>query len=264
MVIRSLALRTQAAIQQMYGIVEINSDYAVFRTPAVPDFWYGHCLVMPAAPQLGDYESWMARFAHEFPDKTHRVFLIDDPAGSCGDTAAFEQVGFEISRHEVLAAEKIKCPARLNDAWHYRPAASSSDWQSVIETAFLTNQGLPGFDLGFLERKFAAVRRVVSEGRGAWWGAWDGKTNIAHMGLFWQDGLVRFQGVATHPAYRRQGLCRTLLYQACRAVEQIQAPQSFVILPEDAAVSRIYQSVGFRCCEMSADFCRTPPVSNGN
>lgn len=256
--IRSLALRTQAAIQSMYGEVLLRGEYAVFRTASVPDYWYGNCLIMPAVPGRGDFERWMALFAQEFPDKQHRVFLVDDPDGAVGEAADFLAAGFEVSRHEVLACERIVRPDRLNSAWQYRPACSRQDWNSVIETALLVNRDEAGFDRAFLERKFRAIRRVVLAGQGSWWGAWDGKINIAHMGLFWKDGLIRFQDVATHPEYRRQGLCRSLLYTACQTSQDSYGTSCFVIMPEDAAVSRIYLTVGFSPREFAVDYCRPP------
>jgi len=251
-------MRTQTMIQRMYGQVEDRGSYLVYRTPSVPDYWYGNCLLMPATPKASDFDHWMQLFAKEFPDKTHRVFQIDSADGQSGDGAAFLAAGFEFSQHEVLAADTIHQPERLNQNQPCRPARSDADWTSIIDTAYLTNEGRPGFDRGFLERKFAAVRRVCEAGQGAWWGSWEGELNTSHMGLFWQDGLVRFQDVATHPDYRRQGLCRTLLYRACSELLARLGPQRFVIMPEDESVSRIYQSVGFAFAEYSVDYCRRP------
>ena len=68
------------------------------------------------------------------------------------------------------------------------------------------------------------------------------------------DGVGRFQWVATHPEFRRQGLCGTLVYiLAAQALAQVgeQAQVKILVMaadPEYVAAS-IYESIGFSAIE---------------
>ncbi len=271
--VRSLELRTTLMVNALYGLTEDRGNYIVVRTPSVPDYWYGNCLAMPGPPRPGDLARWEELFAREHPGAAHRVFLMDAPEAPPEGEAArvglaeFAAAGYELSTHDVLATDAIVEPPRLNGAFSYRPLAMEREWAAAVEASWRVNEGRPGFTRGFIERKFAVIRAVVERGRGAWWAAWadsfpgdDGSPGddglpVASMGLFWGDGLVRFQDVETDPAYRRRGICRSLLYRACLSVGDAGGgkPPLFVIKPEDDSVRRIYEAVGFRRVESSAD-----------
>ena len=218
----------------------------------------------------------------------------DRPAEPHPGLAAFVAAGYELSVHDVLATDAIRRPAILNDEFDYRPVRTEGEWAAVVEASLATNAGQPGFTRGFLERKFNAVRAAVAGGHGAWWAAWAprpanpggearvGERCVANLGLFWSDGLARFQDVETDPDFRRRGICRSLVYSACAAhmasaasasaasasaasasvaeVGLTRAPSPsaplFVIKPEDDAVRRIYEAVGFQLVERSVDLFR--------
>lgn len=256
--VRSLELRTALMIQRMYGMVEAREDCAVLRTPSVPDFWYGNCLAMPHPPGEGDFENWMRRFEREFPEAEHRVFLVDSPEGEDGASQPFLENGFALSCCDVLAMTELRRPERLTEEFRIAPLAEDRDWRDLMEISLLIDGGHGGLDRGFLERKTSAVRKVIAQERGAWWGAWADGRLVAHMGLFWEGGLVRFQDVETHPDYRRRGACRSILHRACLAAGARLGSPTFVIKPVDATVRRIYESVGFEFREKSVDFMRRP------
>ncbi|MBU0927904.1 MAG: GNAT family N-acetyltransferase [Spirochaetes bacterium] len=255
----SIALRTSLAIQRSFGIVEDRGDYLVLRTPSVPDYWYGNCLAMPGPPGPGDYAAWTALFEAELPGRAHRVFLVDGVDGNLGAAGPFLERGFEASIHDVLATESPRRPERRLEGLEYRPFSSDGDWEAGVETSLAVNSGSPGYSRGYVERSFAATRGAVERGAGSWWGAWDGKRCAAQMGVFRDGGLARFRDVETHPEYRRRGACRTLLYRLCEAETAARGPSTFVISPEDDAVRRIYEAVGFSFRERVVDFCLKPP-----
>lgn len=280
--IRSVELRSTLMINAMYGLVEERDApgvgaYLAVRTPSVPDYWYGNCLAMPGLPAAGDLARWEALFEREHPGAEHRVFLLDAPEGAAEPhpgLAAFVAAGYELSAHDVLATEAIRRPAPLNEEFDYRPLLTDGEWAAVFEASLATNAGQPGYTRGFLERKFKAVRSAVEGGHGAWWAAWAPRSEspgdelpVANLGLFWGGGLARFQDVETHPDFRRRGICRSLVYSACASIidaggeagRRSGAPPLatlFVIKPEDEAVRRIYESVGFSFSERSVDLFR--------
>ncbi len=256
--IRSTALKTALMIQRMYGIVEEKGSHTVLRTPAVPDFWYGNCLLMPAPPRAGDHAAWMSLFAEELPEHTHRVFLVDAPDGEMGDAQAFLENGFEVNVCDVLATQALRDPGPPPSGIGFRPLVSDRDWEAVVALSLRVNEGGRGHDLGFLQRKFRVVRQAAEQGRGVWWGAWEREELVADMGLFWSEGLVRFQDVETHPDHRRRGICRSLLHRACAEARRSLGEPLFVIVPVDGTVRRVYESVGFSFREKTVDFLRMP------
>ncbi len=260
MQIRSLALRTSLMIHRMRGLVEESGGHLVLRTPSVPDFWYGNCLAMPEPPRAGDYGRWMDLFAAELPgyEGRHRVFLVDSPEGDPGDSAPFLQAGFELNVLDVLATDSPREPERLSGRYPIRPLSSDGDWTALVEATLEVNAGTPAGDRGYVERKTAAVRRAVERGEGAWWAAWDGGRVAGHAGLFWEGGLARFQDVETLPEYRRRGVCRSVIHAACAAARAALGRPTFVIVPADDSVRRIYESLGFACREKTVDYCRPP------
>lgn len=257
--IRSIALKTALMIQRMYGIVEDRGSHIVLKTPTVPDFWYGNCLAMPAAPRGGDHTAWMALFAKALPEHRHRVFLVDAPDGETGDAQAFQDDGFEINVCDVLAAQTLRDPGPVPEDIAFRPLVTDRDWEAVVALSLRVNEGGRGHDLGFLQRKFSAVRQAIGQGLGVWWGAWAQEELVADMGLFWAEGLVRFQDVETHPDHRRRGICRSLLHRACTEARRELGEPLFVIVPVDDTVRRVYESVGFSFREKTVDFFRMPP-----
>lgn len=255
---RSKALSTTLAIQRCLGSVEEKDDYLVLRTTLVPDYWYGNCLAMPNPPEPGDSAAWSVLFNEEFPVAQHRVFLVDGTDGHAGDEAPFIAAGFELNIHDVLSTRAPGKPERMNTDFVYRPFDGDSDWRSGVETSWAVNQGTHGYTRAYIERSFAALRMAVERGLGSWWGAWDGEQNVGQMGLFYADGLARFKDVETHPAYRRRGVCRTLLFHVCDAASKDFGAPEFVIVPEDDDVRRIYEALGFRFTERTVDYCRSP------
>lgn len=280
--VRSLALRTSLMIHRLYGSVEDRSDCLLLRTPSVPDYWFGNCLAMPAPPGPADYDRWMARFSAELPEygeRSHRVFLVDSPEGEAGDSGPFLEAGFEINVNDVLATDAPRAPVHLSDRYPIRPLVSDRDWAALVETTLAVNADQAGYDRHYVEGKTRAVRSAVERGEGAWWAALDGGKVIGHLGLFWGEGLVRFQDVETHPDYRGQGVCRSILHSACLAARRDPRASGsvsdgsrkgagadpdvgplFVIVPADDGVRRIYESLGFAYREKNVDFMRPPKI----
>lgn len=50
MVFKSLGLRTDMIFHRFSAQVDDRGDYVVIRTPSRPDYLWGNCLIMRAAP----------------------------------------------------------------------------------------------------------------------------------------------------------------------------------------------------------------------
>ncbi len=260
MEIRSLALQTSLMVHRLSGTVDDRGDYLVLRTPSVPDFWYGNCLALPGPPRQGDLGRWMERFEAELPEYEggHRVFLVDSPEGDVGDSAPFIEAGFEPSVLDVLATDSPRAPEGLCDRYPIRQVSGDRAWAALAEAIVDINADEPGYDEGYVARKVATIRSAVERGEGAWWAAWDGTVVAGHLGIFWADGLARFQHVETRVEYRRQGICRSVLHAACSAARDWLGNPTFVIVPADDGVRRVYESLGFAYRERTVDYLRPP------
>lgn len=59
---------------------------------------------------------------------------------------------------------------------------------------------------------------MTQAGRGVWLGALLGDQLVGALGLFVEGDMGRFQEVSTHLAFRRQGICATLLIEGVAAL----------------------------------------------
>ncbi len=184
------------------------------RTPDNPTFWWGNFLLLPEPPATTDEaEEWLATFEREFPEARHRTFGIDGTSGTVDDLAAFTALGLEAEASSVMTAEAVHEPPRPDTEATYRPLVSDDDWAQQVEVS-RAGEDMGDYHLAFVTARTAAERRLVEQGYGAWWGAFEGDRLLASMGLFTASpGLARFQSVKTHPDARGRGLAGTLVHR---------------------------------------------------
>jgi len=93
-------------------------------------------------------------------------------------------------------------------------------------------------------------RQMSEQGDGAWFGAFFGDRVVGDLGVFVRNGLGRFQSVGTHPDFRRQGICSTLVYQAALyAFSNFDAKILVIAADQNDYAYRIYESIGFSLTE---------------
>lgn len=255
--LQSLGYRTDLMFRRFEGEVLDRGDYLVVRTPKNPGYRWGNFLIFDRAPGAGDLERWKAIFANEIgtpPTYKHYVFGWDSPQR--GVIEPFLEAGFRLEESAVLTAQSVNPPPKLNTACQVRSFAGQADWQEWIKLEIAMNAALPpeqregsGY-LGYLERKVAEYQAMIAAGLGQWFGAFVDGRLVASLGLFVWHGLGRFQLVATHPEFRRQGLCGTLVYQVSQMGLQQMGAQILVMVADPGYVAiQIYESVGFRRSE---------------
>ena len=282
--ITSLGFRTDVALRVLEGAeVTDRGDYLVVRSPGHPDFWWGNFLLLACWPGPGTGNSWLARFAAEFPLARHVAIGVDsagvdsaggdsaggdsagedrageDAAGGNGVTPAeFVAAGLEPQRDTVLTCAAVGPPPHPSAAADIRRLESDADWQQSVE---LTVRCFgPGESRDYLEDRTAVRRRLTQAGRGAWFGAFAGSRLLAQLGLFDAGhGHARYQHVETDPEARRRGLAGTLVWHAGRYGREVLGASTFVIVADPADVAiRVYRACGFADRQRQFGFERPP------
>ena len=292
--ITSLGFRTDVALRVLEGAeVTDRGDYLVVRSPDNPDFWWGNFLLLAGWPAPGTADSWLARFAAEFPLARHVTLGVDsagedgagedgagedgageDGAGEDGageDSAGMDSVhdsgvipadflaaGLEPQRDTVLTCAAVGPPPHPSAEAEIRRLESDADWQQSVD---LTVRCFgPGESRDYLEDRTAVRRRLTMAGRGAWFGAFAGGRLLAQLGLFDAgDGYARYQHVETAPEARRRGLAGTLVWHAGRYGREVLGASTFVIVADPADVAiRVYRACGFADRQRQFGFERPP------
>ena len=255
MEIRSLGYRTDLFFPKFEGIIQDRGEYLVIRTPSNPGFFWGNYLLFASPPAKGDLERWSVLFDQEISARQethHMVFGWDSLEGEVGEIQPFLDAGFQLAENVVLAAEQVTPPPKVNKEVVIRPLVKDWEWDAALtmQVACRDEVHEEGPYRTYIESKFGRYRQMQHAGLGHWFGAFLGERIVADLGLFVMDGIGRFQSVETDPAFRRRGICGTLVYQAARfGLEQMDARTLVMLADEHYHAARIYESVGFRPVE---------------
>lgn len=96
----------------------------------------------------------------------------------------------------------------------------------------------------------AEYREMSKAGMGFWFGAFVDSKLVGDLGIFYKNGIARYQNVETHPDHRKKGICGTLVYQSGTiALEDWGVEQLVMEADPEYLAARIYESVGFQRTE---------------
>lgn len=258
----SLGWRTNLMFARFDGQVLDRGNHLLVRTPANPAFWWGNFLLFQHAPGPGDFERWMALFDEQIvarqPDSRHRAFGLD-VAQRPVLPPEFTAAGFALDEATVLTLtpDRRRAPrSRGPEEAVFRVLDLACDGAAVVDQQVAAADARldPADYRVFARRQMQRYWAMQRAGLGHWFGlvapAGGRPRLVASCGLFRDprgDGLGRFQFVATHPAWRRRGLCTALVDAACRHGFEAMGLHTLAMLadPADAAIG-IYESLGFR------------------
>jgi ribosomal protein S18 acetylase RimI-like enzyme len=253
--LRSLGYRTDLVFPRYDGELTDRGDYIVVRTPSNPTFYWGNFLLFRNPPAAGDDQRWRSLFEQEIgrpPVTTHEAYGWDSPEGERGLVTPFLDSGFDLVVSRVLSAREVIAPDRSVSGVTFRILEAEEDWQQAVDLQTLTRpEGhAEAGHRAFRHRQMERYRAMQADGRGHWFGAFEGGQLVADLGLFRQDDLARFQSVETHPDFRRRGIAGWLVYEASRAMLADQPQVSLIMVADDgSSAERLYRSVGFEPCE---------------
>lgn len=232
--------------------VHLDRDrYRVRRTPSRPDFYFGQALIPDEAPALDQVEVCFSRFRHELAGVEYQRQLVTwetmspdawPGAAELGGSTSYEQT-------HVMRADTWPAQPPRPEGIDIRSLASDTDWEAAIALSLELETEIPlaAFE-PFVRWRYGKYRTAVEpRGAGAFWGAFDGEKLAGSLGLVTSPSWLRFCDVRTAGAYRRRGICASLVSWALR--EGLAAHPGAVaiigVVP-DSIASRIYARAGFR------------------
>jgi len=247
-----------------------RDDCIVLRTPANPTYYWGNCLILPAPPRDADLAHWLARFEAEIasrqPASRHLAFGVD-AAALTEPLPSWRAAG--IDEFDELAVLTLEAPGlAAQPAVRDAPGLALRALRFPEELELAVQAQVASRDESFEAEGYAVFRRSAMQriaamqavGTAAWYGAVVGEVLAASCGLVHDGHLGRFQFVETHPAWRRRGLCRALVWHVCHHAFQTLGLQRQVMCadPHDVAIG-IYRSLGF--VQVDRHWClqRRPP-----
>jgi ribosomal protein S18 acetylase RimI-like enzyme len=252
MKINSLARRTDLIFARCSGEVTDKGSFTLIQTPSNPNYHWGNYIIFDNAPQAGDFPKWSQIFKEEFTyydQITHMVFTWDTLPPKKGDYSEFTKNDFEFEEGVVLSTNQVNRPPKHNNNLEIRKIKTDLEWEEVIELQILCS------DLKYIneehdnfKRRQMAQYRAMSENKmGHWYGAYIGGLMVADLGLYYENDLGRYQSVGTHPEYRRQGICQTLVYETAKlAFSEYKVTTLVMEADTNYHAAKIYESVGFK------------------
>lgn len=248
----SLGFRTEMIFHQFDGVVKDYKDYLVVKTPLNPGFMFGNLLLFYKAPTTGTLEKWKTLFKKEFqdlPEVKHITFLWDSPSEGPGDTSELSAAGFKVDFSIVLTAQSVHQPVKFNSEMEVRKIETDKEWKDVTEAQILSKSNEydeKSYRL-FKESQMNRYREMSIQGLGNWFGAFANGQLVGDLGLFRENDVGRFQSVETHPDYRRQGICGTLVYESAKfGFNSMNLKELVMVADENYHAAKIYESVGFK------------------
>lgn len=255
MIVRSLALQTELGLAASRGRVTDRGDYLVVETPDDPDYYDGNVIVLPAAPQVGEVGFWTRRFNDELgknPAIKHVSLWWDGVAGDVGARAELEAAGFTIMTNQVMVADEISAPFGFA-ALPIR-TMTPEEVLATADVAYTIGDRHDDIYRLFLDRRAAWHSDLVNRNMATFWGAYDGDALVASLGLAWVDqSFARYQDVQTLPAHRKRGIATALLATSARAAFERNVEHVVVVAEPDSEGARIYERLGFRTIERTAN-----------
>lgn len=261
MKIDSLAFQTDLFFHRFTGVVFEYADYIVVKTPTNPTFFWGNLIYFKRPPSADSLSQWKSLFEDHFATMNvgHMTFAWDSIDGEAGQSSTFIADGFSLEKSSVMVTDNIVLPKKLNESLEIRTIVTEEDWSAVVNNHVYCRADHFAEDpyRKFVSRKIADYRLMIKKNKGKWFGAFSEGQLVGDLGIFSEYGLGRFQTVGTHPGYRRQGVCSTLMYHAGKlALESMNVNQLVIVADPEYHAASIYESVGFKTQETSVGLCK--------
>lgn len=258
--VHSVGLTTDLALIATRGRVVDRGAYLIAETPDDRGYLHGNMLVLRAPLAPGELASRIAVFAREVPSVRHVTLAWDGVTGNTGAPDELVAAGFTIETVQVMtAAQPADAPAPPGIA--LRPLAPDELARAAeLAVAIRGDDGESSDEAyrQFRHRRAVWQRELVVRRLAQFWGAFDGQTLVASLGLVQLGRLGRYQDVKTSRGYRRRGIASALLAAAARAMQRAGIEELVIQTDVGNVAARVYQRAGFRAIERTVWAYREP------
>ncbi|EEA00187.1 GCN5-related N-acetyltransferase [Burkholderia sp. H160] len=256
----NLGLATDLLLHAETGLVESRDDYIVVRTPDAPEYFFGNMLVLrqrPAGIDLKRLEYDFAELIGTPPLITHRTFAWPESTDSVLTLDSFVEQGYNAAVCRVLAAHPDDMrPVATNPLVKVRPFAVQQDWDdwSRMQLADMCNPA-DVTSQRYIAHQQTAYRSLINRGLGNWWGAFIDDEQVGSLGLFFLNGMGRFQSVITGESHRNRNVCKTLVSEVIK-LTTAQSDRLVMVADETYHAGAIYKAMGFQQQGRVASLCQ--------
>jgi hypothetical protein len=252
---------TDLLLHERNGIVERKPEYTVVRTPDAPQYFFGNMLVLSGRPTEQDVIPLESLFAKEIgipPTIKHQTFMWPDSETQVSGHEAYIKAGYASAHNCVMIAQRSDLISVVhNSAVLVRKYQDQADWDdwTAMHLADGAAADVDETYQCYLSHQQAAYRNLISLGLGDWWGAYIEGEQVASAGLFYFQGIGRFQSVITAEAYRNRNICKTLLNKMAAAAFY-KVDKLVIVSDEGYFAGSIYKSLGFHRHQWTGSLCR--------
>lgn len=272
MQLKSLGHLTNLFFAKTNGTIKSASSSLIIKTPSNKNFHWGNYMLFDNPPKSGDLELWCKLFDEEFDyyqSPHHYAFSWDThdeefSQETKDELLRFQDANFDLESTVALCTNQLVPPPFFNEKIKIKKILTDDEWKEVIELQILTRD--ERFELDsykvFKTEQFANYKKMWKENLGFWFGAYLDDKLVGDLGIFYNEQIGRYQSVSTHPDYRRQGICGTLVYSAGQLIKNECNLSTLVMeADENYHAARIYESVGFKtnCKTMQLSWWKNKP-----
>ena len=261
----NVGIATDVRLARIDGSVYARKDHIVVRIPHIPLWLWGHRLIYPNPPGVGDFERWEENYCQVFEghqEPTQRSFSWDGVDGEPGVEQPFLDAGYRSLNHVILKGNEFNRPTQANQSITVRPLATNAEWADMVDCAYDANvkkRDLPGYRADIM-RMFTRYRRLCEANHSLWFGAFDGDRLVGTLGIFGWGTLGRYQGVIVREEYRGQGVGRQLVFESTQQAQSELGIRDFIIgTGNDSSPQRLYEDVGFQVIQRERGLVRRAP-----
>lgn len=256
--LNSLALRTNLMMDKYHTVINESPEFISVKTPSRPDYFWGNYIICKNEQSLNTYRESIEAFEKLIGKKSELGFIaitFDWTAFEISFFDEFIENGFELEVSRVLSTDKVDLPPKINKEIQIKEIDLNGNLDFYVDVQFSSNWGYGNDEIQkkFLKdniEEFAALSQKMPAKR---FGAYLNDEIIAELGVYWENGIARFNNVGTHKDYRRIGACSTLVYEVSKTILEREDVSTLVMEADDSYhAAGIYESVGFKPTEKLA------------
>lgn len=252
MQVKSLGYQIDLAFPGFTGEIIDRGEYLVIRTPNNPSYYWGNYILFSNPPGPDDFDRWREIFHQEIghnPAINHEAFGWDDPSGALGHIEPFQNAGYNLNQYSIMTTTQVTRPTHFNPHVTVKPIETDSEWQLAAQC--VASHDKPTTQVNDRIQKMMTTWQALAKNQKAlWFGAYLNGEFAGGLGIYKVENTGVVDEVVTHPNFRRQGVGRTLVYQAAQhAREHLNLQKLLLAADNNSDPKRMYEQIGFKTVE---------------